>query len=137
MFSGCTSLNRIDVNFTSWTGATDATINWVDGVAATGTFTKPAGLDGTIFDISHIPVGWTVVDDTPDDLETVESEKVWSYGGQLYITSPQVGTAQVFSLKGQLVETLTYAAGETASATLAKGIYIVRIDEKTWKVIVN
>jgi hypothetical protein len=79
----------------------------------------------------------TVTGGTPDGTETVESAKVWSYGGALHLYSPTSGTAQVFSLTGQLVKTLTFASGETASATLARGIYIVRIDGKTWKVSLN
>lgn len=61
MFRGCTSLNTITVECTQWLGANQATNNWVQGVAATGTFYKPAD--------TSIPVGsngipnanWTVI----------------------------------------------------------------------------
>jgi hypothetical protein len=65
----------------------------------------------------------------------VTATRVWSSGGQLHIASPTSGTAQVYSLTGQLVKTIPYTAGKTASATLAKGMYIVRTTEGTWKVI--
>lgn len=58
MFSGCSSLNYVKCLAT--TLGSYATGNWLDGVAATGTFVKmsqmhdwPTGVDG-------IPAGWTV-----------------------------------------------------------------------------
>lgn len=60
MFYGCTNLNSITMLATN-ISASNCLTNWVDGVAATGTFTKaasatiPTGVDG-------IPSGWTVVD---------------------------------------------------------------------------
>ncbi len=57
MFSGCTALNSVTVGAMSWDFAPNG---WLDGVAASGTFTKPAGTDiptGT----DGIPNGWTVV----------------------------------------------------------------------------
>lgn len=59
MFYGCTSLSSITVSATNWSSTT--AIDWVSGVSATGTFTKPTGTSiptGT----SGIPSGWTVVD---------------------------------------------------------------------------
>ncbi|MBQ4013874.1 MAG: leucine-rich repeat protein, partial [Treponema sp.] len=58
MFKGCTSLNSVTCLATD-ISATGCTTNWLDGVAATGTFTKapgvawPTGANG-------IPAGWTV-----------------------------------------------------------------------------
>lgn len=58
MFNGCSSLNYVKCLATTIIGY--ATSNWLDGVAATGTFVKmsqmrdwPVGIDG-------IPEGWTV-----------------------------------------------------------------------------
>ena len=59
MFSGCTELQSVSVGFADWgSGSTDS---WLDGVAAEGTFTCPAGLDTTTRDASHVPADWTVV----------------------------------------------------------------------------
>ena len=58
MFKNCTSLASIEVQFDEW--VEDTTDSWLDGVAASGTFTCPASLE-KIFDDSHIPAGWTVV----------------------------------------------------------------------------
>ena len=64
MFSGCRTLNDIEVHFTEWTN--NATNNWVGtawgvGVASTGTFKCPAALDTTTRDESHVPANWTIV----------------------------------------------------------------------------
>jgi hypothetical protein len=57
MFNGCTALNNVNVNFSAW-DPSNATENWLNGVATEGTFTCPEGLPdnpGT----SGIPSGWT------------------------------------------------------------------------------
>lgn len=59
MFYGCSKLANITVSFTNWNVIT-ATNNWLSGVAAEGTFTKPSGLAPSS-GISYIPEGWTVV----------------------------------------------------------------------------
>ena len=59
MFKGCTNLNNINVSITSWETSWH-TIDWVDGVAANGTFTKPTAL-AEIYGTSNIPDGWTVI----------------------------------------------------------------------------
>lgn len=59
MFYGCVNLSSIETAATSWSGSQHSE-NWLYGVAASGTFTKPSSLtlstgpDG-------IPSGWTVV----------------------------------------------------------------------------
>ena len=60
MFYGCSKLVSIEVSFASWTQATSQTDSWVNGVASSGTFTKPTAL-APEYGISRIPTGWTVV----------------------------------------------------------------------------
>lgn len=48
-------LNQIEVHFTDWGSGF---VDWVFQVADTGTFIKPDALTA-IYDIKHIPVGWT------------------------------------------------------------------------------
>ena len=60
MFNGCTKLASIDVNFTAW-NPTNATTNWLNSVAASGTFTCPATLPKTTGN-NNIPTGWTIVE---------------------------------------------------------------------------
>ena len=59
-FLGCSNLSRIEVNFTSWGNIATATQDWVSGVAAEGTFIKPAALPEE-YGTNRIPTGWTVV----------------------------------------------------------------------------
>jgi len=59
MFNDCTYLSSIEVSFSDW-NPSNATENWVERVASTGTFTCPSGLSQTT-GVSNIPNGWTVV----------------------------------------------------------------------------
>ena len=60
MLNGCASLSKIEVNFTSWGSIATATQDWVNGVAAEGTFIKPSALPEE-YGVNRIPTGWTVV----------------------------------------------------------------------------
>lgn len=62
MFKGCTLLNYITCLATD-ISATNCTYNWVNGVAATGTFKKNFSMTSWTTGASGIPSGWTVVDD--------------------------------------------------------------------------
>ena len=57
MFNGCTSLHYVRVKFSAWDDADYATLDWMDGVAAKGTFRAPSALPW-VNDASHIPTGW-------------------------------------------------------------------------------
>ncbi len=61
MFYNCTKLNSITCLATD-ISAVDCTHSWVNGVAASGTFTKAAGVDWGEKGVSRIPSGWTVQD---------------------------------------------------------------------------
>ena len=58
MFNGCTKLNSVTCLATD-ISASNATNNWLIGVAATGTFTKAPGMEGWTTGASGIPSGWT------------------------------------------------------------------------------
>ena len=60
MFKGCTNLSSITMLAT--TSASSSLSKWVDGVAASGTFTKDASMTSLPSGVSGIPSGWTVVD---------------------------------------------------------------------------
>ena len=62
MFQGCSSLKRIKCLATNVSIFLRQTMGWVDGVAATGTFTKSANASGWSTGNDGIPSGWTVVD---------------------------------------------------------------------------
>ena len=61
MFSGCTNLNKITCLATD-ISASGCTNGWVNGVAATGTFTKADSMTGWTTGNNGIPSGWTVED---------------------------------------------------------------------------
>lgn len=60
MFSGCTNLNSITCLATG-ISATNCTTNWVNGVAASGTFTKATNMSNWTTGVSGIPTGWTTL----------------------------------------------------------------------------
>ena len=59
MFYGCTSLNSVTCLATDISAA-HCTANWLDGVAASGTFTKAASMTSWTTGENGIPSGWTV-----------------------------------------------------------------------------
>lgn len=61
MFYGCTNLNSITCLATD-ISISSCTTNWVDGVAATGTFIKAASMTSWTTGNNGIPSGWTVQD---------------------------------------------------------------------------
>jgi hypothetical protein len=59
MFENCTSLNYIKAMFTSNPNKT-YTLDWVSGVASSGTFVKNSAARWTTTGVNGVPVGWTV-----------------------------------------------------------------------------
>lgn len=62
MFNDCTNLNSIKCLATD-ISASYCTTDWLEGTAATGTFTKAASMTSWPTGTSGIPDGWTVVDE--------------------------------------------------------------------------
>lgn len=67
MFRNCTNLNSITC-LANDISANNCTINWVDGVAASGTFTKAANISSWTTGANGIPTGWTVQEPAAEDL---------------------------------------------------------------------
>ena len=59
MFYGCSNLQYIKAMFTT-TPSSTYTSNWVNGVAATGTFVKNTAAQWNVTGVNGIPSGWTV-----------------------------------------------------------------------------
>ncbi|MCQ2209989.1 MAG: leucine-rich repeat protein [Paludibacteraceae bacterium] len=57
MFKGCSKLKEITVAFTDWNNSSNATYEWVDGVAETGAFICPSELED-VRGTSNIPTKW-------------------------------------------------------------------------------
>ena len=59
MFYGCSSLNYIKALFTT-TPSNSYTNNWVNGVAATGTFRKYSDATWNVSGVNGVPTGWNI-----------------------------------------------------------------------------
>jgi hypothetical protein len=59
MFEGCSNLNYIKAMFTT-EPSSSYTTNWVNGVAASGTFVKNSAATWNVTGADGIPTGWTV-----------------------------------------------------------------------------
>ena len=69
--------------------------------------------------------------------DIADGNSIWSANGQLYVTSAVAANAKVYSVAGALVKTVALAAGETASASLPTGLYIVTLNNNSYKVVVQ
>ena len=63
----------------------------------------------------------------------ITEDKVWGAGGTLYIQSAGEGQLSVYSITGQLVKSAVISGDY--SATLPKGLYIVKLNNKAYKAI--
>lgn len=62
MFYGCSNLSKVNVSFINWNGLSNATTDWLYGVAASGTFSKPVDLPAE-YGASRIPTDWDVANE--------------------------------------------------------------------------
>jgi hypothetical protein len=69
--------------------------------------------------------------------EHIAGARVWSYGNRLYVAATQPGQAYIYNVSGVLVKILPFAAGETVSATLPAGVYVVAAEGRRYKVAVK
>ena len=113
MFRGCSNLSSINVSFTDWTQATDATTNWVSGVAANGEFTKPNEL-AEEYGTSRIPVGWTIPGEEVDPL-TVPLTILAKSAGSISFTKVSNPNAATVSYSKNGGEWTTYTWNDTIS----------------------
>ena len=90
MFKNCSNLNNVKCFAT--TDYSGATLNWLDGVATSGTFTKhPSSTFWSEGSTSGIPSGWTVlplpVGALPGQFSVSASKKVYFSKGNLQLTA--------------------------------------------------
>jgi uncharacterized repeat protein (TIGR02543 family) len=69
--------------------------------------------------------------------EVINNASVRAFGNTLYITSAVVGEARIYSVAGVLVKIQPFIAGTTTQTTLAKGLYFVVINGKSWKIVIS
>jgi quinol monooxygenase YgiN len=77
----------------------------------------------------------TVTNDVAN--EGIPVTRIWSYGGHLHIAAATDGRAHIYNVSGVLVKILTITPGETSSVVLPRGIYVVAVGGKTYKVVVS
>ncbi|MDR2470058.1 MAG: T9SS type A sorting domain-containing protein, partial [Tannerella sp.] len=103
-----------------------------------GTYTATLTVGGDGLTSQSVTVTHTVA---PTGIESPQATatKVWAHGGTLYIAASTSGTAYVYNVSGQLVKTLhaTSLHGETVSIPLPRGVYVVVVEGKTYKVIIQ
>ena len=96
MFSGCGSLQYVEVGFSSWTNANgnSFTNNWMANVAPTGQFVIHDTL-ALISDANHIPNGWIpYFNDTP----LTDSTYAYLMGDAAFIYWPAIDSADLYLL---------------------------------------
>ena len=82
MFKGCTKLNSVTCLATN-ISATNCTTDWLDNVAATGTFTKTASMTSWTTGASGIPSGWIVIPVIPGKFSVSSTKQVYFSQGNL------------------------------------------------------
>lgn len=66
--------------------------------------------------------------------EMSENQRVWSYGGKLYIRMDKTAALYIYTAEGLLYKRQQLNAGDTV-ISLEPGFYIVVIDNKYWKIV--
>ena len=119
MFTGCTSLNYVKCLATD-ISAVYCTVNWLWGVAATGTFVKAADMNDwpigpdAYDNVDGIPAGWTVKEDMyslPLTIEIIEADT------KLSLSNPAYGVPFEYSYDG--VTWIECAANTTTETTIS------------------
>jgi hypothetical protein len=82
----------------------------------------------------NIYVSYKTETEVADGNLILAKDAVWAAGGQLYIQSAVPSKLEVYSITGQL-QNVNVVNGNTTLSGLPKGIYLVKLNGKTYKVI--
>jgi len=98
MFESCTHLNQVTCLATD-ISAQYCTENWLNNVAATGTFIKPASMnDWTLNSPDGIPVGWTAIPVVPGKFSVnADGDQIYFSQGNLQATTSDHGANWTWS----------------------------------------
>lgn len=80
MFSGCTKLSSIEVDFIDWKSDLSATTDWLKNVSPTGTFMCPSILPET-YGTSYIPEGWNIETKMPNAKHYIQDGLIAMWDG--------------------------------------------------------
>ena len=113
MFNGCTNLHSVTCLATDIT-ATNATRNWLKGVAATGTFVKAKNMTAWETGASGIPSGWTVKNNlgTPLTLEAKTAGEIRVKNPKEGMTYSKNGGEKTAIPNGNLTYSINVAVGD-------------------------
>jgi hypothetical protein len=132
-----------DFVFTITPAATQALLTPVIAIGRTandgddGVEITPNG-DGTYtVRIRQVRQPLTVIIDFTTATAPVDGTRVWSHAGTLHITAATAAEARIYSVSGGLAKSIPVAAGETVSAPLPAGFYVVVLGGKPYKVFVE
>ena len=118
MFTGCTNLNSITCLATD-ASAVNCTNNWVNGVAASGTFIKADSMSSWTTGNSGIPTGWEVQDKNASQYLTFVAEEDGTFSFN------KKGTGDDIQYSVNDGETWTTLASNTDSPTVQTGSKIM------------
>ena len=98
MFYGCTNLNSVTCLATDIT-AMNCTTGWLSDVAPTGTFYKPATMNGWELNSPNgIPVGWTAIPVVPGKFSVnADGDQIYFSQGNLQATTTDLGANWTWS----------------------------------------
>ena len=129
MFNGCSNLSSVTCLATEGINQNNSTYDWLDGVAASGTFT--AATDATWPEgVNGIPSGWTRKNPNgsayrPLAEATAEDKgKIAGADGQIYDTKADATAAGTTA-----VAMIIYVGSETDNATYKHGLALALADE--------
>ena len=121
MFYGCSSLNIINIYSETPIGE-DYTLNWVNGVAASGTFNKIPYVTYSVTENNGIPSGWDV--DTFHELEYFTVESLTDNNTISMVKGPVAANIS-YSLNGGETWTDITLSGTTNFGTINTGDTII------------
>ncbi len=115
MFYGCSSLSSVNVNFTDFNAAYEATYNWLNGVSSTGVFYSPQEVAPELLGSSSaVPGGWRACINVLPDNAAIGTE-VYS-NGRLGIYVGTVGGHKLLFAKTDIGSDSEYAPGAKFSS---------------------
>lgn len=81
---------------------------------------------------------WETVQAVSASSPSTSSDKVeaWVRDGYIYLSTPKPQTVKVLSIVGQLISEQQVPAGESRLRITARGIYILKVGEKTFRVTI-
>ena len=127
MFDGCSSLNYIKALFTTTPG-TSYTKNWVNGVAASGTFVKNDNASWDVRGVNGVPENWNFIDNTirittSGNTLTANMPVNWASLNSEITCYPSTGISTTLSINGLTkIGTLTIVPKNTEILE-GRGIY--------------